>query len=92
MPYSLLNIKCLEHHRPIIKLAFLKADGAHDIHKQPDFSGEPLVPELEKSFQLWGPMKLLKYQDLTLEGRDYCEAYSDYWNATADDEDSSNIL
>ena len=63
------------------------ADGAHDIHKQLDLSGEPLIPELEKSFQLREPMNLLEYQDLTLEGRDYSAAYSDYWNTTADDED-----
>lgn len=65
----------------------MKADGAHDIHTQLNLSGEPLVPELLKSLQLREPMNLLKYQDLTLEGRDYCAAYSDYWNATANDDD-----
>jgi amidase len=64
----------------------LKADGAHDIHTQLSLSGEPLIPGLVKNFQLKDPMNLLKYQDLTLEGRDYSAAYSDYWNATADDE------
>lgn len=68
-----------------VHLAFLKADGAHDIHAQLNLSGEPLIPELVKSFQLKDPMNLLQYQDLTLEGRDYSAAYSDYWNATADD-------
>jgi len=68
-----------------VHLAFLKADGAHDIHAQLNLSGEPLIPELVKTFQLKDPMNLLQYQDLTLEGRDYSAAYSDYWNATADD-------
>jgi amidase len=77
---------------PIIKLAFLKADGAHDVHKQLDLSGKPLVSKLEKPFQLREPMDLLKHQDLTLEGRGYCEAYSDYWNATANDEDGGYMI
>ncbi|KAH0536017.1 hypothetical protein FGG08_007084 [Glutinoglossum americanum] len=64
--------------------AFLMADGAHDIHKQLSLSGEPLIPDLEEWFQLRDPINLLEYQDLTLQGRDYCEAYSDYWNSTAD--------
>lgn len=72
---------------PSLKLAFLKADGAHDIHKQLDLLGEPLIPELVKSFQLRDPINLLKYQDLTLEGRNYSAAYSDYWNSAGDDED-----
>ncbi|CZR51505.1 related to general amidase [Phialocephala subalpina] len=71
-----------------IHLAFLTADGGHDVHKQLNLSGEPLIP---KNFQLREPMPLLQYQDLTLEGRDYCAAYSDYWNATADDEDGQIV-
>ncbi|KAH0559168.1 hypothetical protein GP486_004292 [Trichoglossum hirsutum] len=73
------------------QLAFLKADGAHDIHKQLNLSGEPLIPDLEDSFQLRDPINLLKYQDLTLQGRDYSAAYSDYWNATANGEDGPVI-
>jgi amidase len=38
------------------------------------------------SFQLREPINLLKYQDLTLEGRDYCAAYADYWNASAEED------
>jgi len=57
------------------------------MHKQLKLSGEPLIPELEKIFPLRDPIGLLEYQDLTIQGRDYSAAYSDYWNATADDED-----
>jgi amidase len=64
----------------------LKADGGHDIHKQLDLSGEPLIPQLRKSFKLKDPMSLLEYQALTIEGRDYEAAYSDYWNTTADED------
>jgi hypothetical protein len=68
------------------QLAFLKADGGHDIHRQLDLSGEPLVPPLRKTFQLKDPMSLITYQELTIEGRDYEGAYSDYWNSTADED------
>ncbi|KAI0384934.1 amidase signature domain-containing protein [Hypomontagnella monticulosa] len=67
-----------------IHLAFLKADGAHDIHDQLNLSGEPLIPDLEETFQLRDPMDLLEYQDLTLQGLEYEAAYSDYWNSTAE--------
>ncbi|KAK8136419.1 amidase [Apiospora sp. TS-2023a] len=66
------------------KLAFLKADGAHDIHAQLDRSGEPLIPDLKRSFELRPPIGLLEYQDLTLQGLDYEAQYSDYWNSTGD--------
>ncbi|KAK5629065.1 hypothetical protein RRF57_004780 [Xylaria bambusicola] len=70
-----------------IHLAFLHADGAHDIRKhlpkpwafgtffrgwnyeQLALSGEPLIPDLQKSFKLKEPMDLLRYQDLTLKGQ-----------------------
>ncbi|KAI9668914.1 MAG: hypothetical protein M1829_005226 [Trizodia sp. TS-e1964] len=55
------------------KLAFLKADGAHDIHKQINLSGEPLIPQLRATFQLRDPINLLEYQDLSLQGRDYSQ-------------------
>ncbi|KAK4695723.1 hypothetical protein P7C71_g2079, partial [Lecanoromycetidae sp. Uapishka_2] len=71
-----------------IHVSFLKADGAHDIHQQLDLSGEPLVPPLRDSFQLSDPMPLLKYQDLTIEGKAYSAAYYDYWNSTANDDDA----
>ncbi|KAJ2992004.1 hypothetical protein NUW58_g2320 [Xylaria curta] len=67
-----------------IHLAFLKADGAYDIHSQLNLSGEPLIPDLRKSFKLREPMNLLKYQDLTLQGLKYEADYSDYWNSTAE--------
>ncbi|GAW20091.1 hypothetical protein ANO14919_095870 [Xylariales sp. No.14919] len=67
-----------------IHLAFLMADGAHDIHTQLDLSGEPLISDLEASFQLRDPINLLQYQDLTLKGLEYESAYSDYWNSTVD--------
>ncbi|KAG6997797.1 mycophenolic acid synthesis protein B [Physcia stellaris] len=66
-----------------VHLAFLKADGAHDIHRQLDLSGEPLVPPLRNAFQLRDPISLLEYQDLTIQGKTYCEAYTDYWNSTS---------
>lgn len=74
------------------QLEILKADGAHDIHKQLDLSGEPLIPELQKLqdiFQLRDPTPMLEFQDLTIQGRDYCAAYSDYWNSTADEDGQS---
>ncbi|KAF2498692.1 amidase [Lophium mytilinum] len=69
-----------------VHLAFLKADGGHDIHRQLDLSGEPLVAPLRETFRLKDPMSLLTYQSLTIEGRDYEAKYSDYWNSTADDD------
>ena len=66
-----------------MKVSFLEADGAHDVHQQLDLSGEPLIPELRDSFELRPPMGLLEYQDLTLQGLDYERQYSDYWNSTA---------
>ncbi|KAI4270827.1 MAG: hypothetical protein LQ337_006438 [Flavoplaca oasis] len=69
-----------------IHLAFLGADGAHDVHKQLDLSGEPLIPQLREGFKLREPMPLLEYQDKTLQGKAYNEAYSDYWNASSNDD------
>ena len=34
-------------------------------------------------------MPLLKYQDLTIQGKAYNEAYSDYWNSTASEDGQS---
>ena len=65
------------------QLAFLFADGAHDVHSHLDLSGEPLIPDLQDAFKLRPPIPLAEYQDLTLEGLDYECAYSDYWNSTA---------
>ncbi|KAI9888341.1 MAG: hypothetical protein M1814_000572 [Vezdaea aestivalis] len=69
-----------------VHLSFLKADGAHDIHTQLDLSGEPLIPQLEKTFKLREPDPLLTYQSHTLEGRAYELQYSDYWNTTGDED------
>ncbi|KAL9035733.1 MAG: hypothetical protein Q9180_004700 [Flavoplaca navasiana] len=71
------------------------ADGAHDVHQQLDLSGEPLIPQLRESFKLREPMPLLEYQDKTLQGKTYNEAYSDYWNASSNDDaytESINLL
>ncbi|KAL8972513.1 MAG: hypothetical protein Q9197_002738 [Variospora fuerteventurae] len=69
-----------------VHVAFLKADGAHDVHKQLDLSGEPLIPPLQGAFRLRDPIPLLEYQDLTLQGKAYNEAYYDYWNSTSNDD------
>ncbi|KAL8680043.1 MAG: hypothetical protein Q9186_003723 [Xanthomendoza sp. 1 TL-2023] len=63
--------------------AFFMADGCHDIHRQLDLSGEPLMPPLRRGFQLKDPLPLLEYQDFTLQGKAYNETYSDYWNSTS---------
>lgn len=68
----------------ILQVAFLKADGGYDIHKQLDLSGEPLIPDLRAAFKLKDPLPLPVYQELTVEGRDYEALYSDYWNSTSD--------
>ncbi len=53
------------------------------MHSHLALSGEPLLPDLERSFNLRDPIPLLEYQDLTLQGLEYERAYSDYWNSTA---------
>jgi len=66
------------------QVSFLFADGAHDVHSHLALSGEPLLPDLEDTFNLRDPIPLAEYQDLTLQGLEYERAYSDYWNSTAD--------
>ncbi len=73
-------------------MSFLFADGAHDIHKHLDLSGEPLIPDLAETFTLRDPYPLLKYQDLTMEGLEYEHKYSDYWNSTAGDDGKPKLL
>jgi amidase len=68
------------------------ADGAHDVHAQLDRSGEPLIPDLERSFQLKEPIGLLDYQSNTLHGLEYESRYLDYWNDTAGDDGILNCL
>ncbi len=69
----------------------MRADGGHDIHRQLNLSGEPLIPPLQKSYALRDPMSLLEYHALTIEGRDYEAAYADYWNATAHEDGQSEF-
>ncbi|KAM0175988.1 hypothetical protein ACHAPF_005122 [Botrytis cinerea] len=64
--------------------AIMNADGSHHIQKQLALSGEPLITDLEGFYTLKPPMSLLEYQDRALQLRDYRQAYSDYWNSTAD--------
>lgn len=66
-----------------IHLYFLQSDGAYDIHQQLDLSGEPLIPPLRDIFKLVPPFSAIKTQELSVQGRDTCEAYSDYWNSMA---------
>lgn len=62
------------------------ADGGNDIHKNLEISGEPLIPDLAKVFKLRDPDPLLKYHGLTIEGLEYEQLYSDYWNSSGDDD------
>ncbi|TGO57200.1 hypothetical protein BCON_0068g00310 [Botryotinia convoluta] len=64
--------------------AIMNADGSHHIQKQLALSGEPLINDLQGFYKLKPPMSLLEYQDRALQLRDYRQAYSDYWNSTAD--------
>ncbi|XXH02219.1 hypothetical protein Hte_008587 [Hypoxylon texense] len=76
-----------------IHLAIITADGAGDVHKNLNLSGEPLIPELDtRGMRLRPPMGLLKFQDLTRQGLELEERYSDYWNSTADDDDYTEAL
>lgn len=68
------------------KVKFLFSDGFHDIRSHLDLSGEQLIPDLRDRYQPKDPLRLLEYQDLTLQGLAYEEAYSDYWNSTASDD------
>ncbi|PCD29426.1 hypothetical protein AU210_011963 [Fusarium oxysporum f. sp. radicis-cucumerinum] len=69
------------------KGGFLSADGAHDIHQHLNRSGEPLIPDLRDGLKLKTPTELLKYQGLTIQGLEFEQQYSDYWNSTADSDD-----
>jgi len=75
-------------HQPAaqIHLLFLQSDGGCDIHKQLDLSGEPLIPPLREVFKLEPPFSAIRCQELSIQGRDSCEAYSDYWNTMAADD------
>ncbi|KAF1732290.1 Acetamidase [Beauveria bassiana] len=71
------------HHQPAahIHLLFLQSDGGHYIHKQLDLSGEPLIPPLRDIFKLRPPVSATTLEDLSVQGQNACEAYSDYWNS-----------
>ncbi|KAF7853915.1 hypothetical protein EAF04_010581 [Stromatinia cepivora] len=64
--------------------SIMNADGSHHIQQQLALSGEPLINDLQDFYTLKTPMSLLEYQDRALQLRDYRQAYSDYWNSTAD--------
>ncbi|KAF4548199.1 Acetamidase-like protein 2 [Elsinoe fawcettii] len=68
-----------------IHMSFLLSDGGQHVHEQLELSGEPLLPELTY-LKRKPPMKLLEYQDMTLQGLDYEAKYAAYWNSTADDD------
>ncbi|KAM3518196.1 hypothetical protein MY4038_010156 [Beauveria bassiana] len=71
------------HHQPAayIHLLFLQSDGGQYIHKQLDLSGEPLIPPLRDIFKLRPPVSATTLEDLSIQGQNACEAYSDYWNS-----------
>jgi len=75
-------------HQPTaqIHLFFLQSDGGHDIHKQLDLSGEPLIAPLQEVFKLQPPFSAIRCQELSIQARESCEAYADYWNTTALDD------
>ncbi|KAK2867973.1 hypothetical protein FQN49_003291 [Arthroderma sp. PD_2] len=67
-------------------LAFVGADGYHDVNKQLSLSGEPAIPQIKELISGKEPIPLLEYQDLTLQGIDYSAAYADYWNSTVEED------
>ncbi|KAL2071771.1 hypothetical protein VTL71DRAFT_13006 [Oculimacula yallundae] len=73
-------------HQPAAKihLDFLVSDGGFDVHKQLDLSGEPLIPPLRDVFSVQPPFSAIRCQELSIEGRDSCAAYADYWNSKAE--------
>jgi amidase len=73
-----------------MKLLFLQSDGGYDVHRQLDLSGEPLIPLLREVFKPRPPFSAIRCQELSIQGRDSCEAYSDYWNTMAA-EDSTAV-
>src|SRR5271154_6232657 len=70
----------------LVQLLFLQSDGGYDIHKQLSLSGEPLIAPLRGIFKLEPPFSAIKCQELAIQGRNSCEAYSDYWNRMAEDD------
>ena len=66
-----------------IHMGFLQSDGGHDIHKQLELSGEPIIPPLRQLFEPAPPFSAVKIQELVIAARDSCDAYLEYWNSTA---------
>jgi amidase len=64
-------------------MGFLQSDGGHDIYKQLELSGEPIIPPLRQLFEPSPPYSAVKVQELAIAARDSCNAYSDYWNSVA---------
>ncbi|KAF1832858.1 general amidase [Decorospora gaudefroyi] len=64
-----------------IHLEFLQSDGGYYIHKQLALSGEPLITPLREIFKLRPPVSAITTEELSVQGRTSCEAYSDYWNS-----------
>jgi amidase len=68
-----------------IHMGFLQSDGGHDIHKQLELSGEPIIPPLRQLFEPAPPFSAVKIQELAVAARDSCDAYLQYYRtATAD--------
>ncbi|KAK4177397.1 amidase signature domain-containing protein [Triangularia setosa] len=63
-----------------LRLRLLLEDASADARKQLALSGEPLLPGILAVEEGTEPVGLLKHQDLTLHGKAYENAYSDYWN------------
>jgi amidase len=66
-----------------IHMSFLQSDGGHDIYKQLELSGEPIIPPLRQLFEPAPPFSAVKIQELAIAARDSCEAYLEYWNSTS---------
>jgi hypothetical protein len=45
-----------------------------------------MIPDLVSKYSLKDPYDVIKYQDLSVQGRKFCESYSDYWNSSVGDD------
>jgi amidase len=64
-----------------IHMDFLQSDGGHDIYKQLELSGEPIIPPLRQLFEPAPPYSAVKVQELAIAARDSCDAYLKYWHS-----------
>jgi amidase len=64
-----------------IHMGFLQSDGGHDIYKQLELSGEPIIPPLRQLFEPAPPYSAVKVQELAIAARDSCDAYLKYWHS-----------